>query len=144
MVIKDWVTRILALFFTLLFRSVFPTPFFANMWCSRFIKVFKNEMLLSPKVLTRLWKIFEVSPSLDINLNLFSTNFPSVSLEGLVSPLAPNVIQIHATRFVPGLIVVCVKVTSFSLQIKKSSGLWVAHVAYRNSQLVSRQALSKN
>ena len=33
-------------------------------------------MLLSPKVLTRLSKIFEVSPSLDINLNSFSTNFP--------------------------------------------------------------------
>ena len=35
--------------------------------------------------------------------------FELMSLERLLSPLAPSVIQIHATRFVPGLTVVCME-----------------------------------
>ena len=53
-VIKGWVARVLALFSTLLFRSVLSTRFFAKMQRSRFLTLFMNEMLLSPKVLTRL------------------------------------------------------------------------------------------
>ena len=68
------------------------------------LKVCTGHHLFS-KLGLSFWK-YEVCPSLDINLNLFATNFPLMSLEGPLSPLARCIILPFVMHFVPDLVVV--------------------------------------